>query len=414
MSYYAQGGERSIFGEHDLDDYLQDKVQQLQSQVESESEEYLVNVNEAEYIKHLVDKYAVNNLDLFPDRLEVKPYEKEIAIRQFPTGFNARGKSSYKRTVLKYYLPFEGDIILLECRPMPCLLWTTKITSEDNNVCFEIVDFSGNADEIKHQVQNNIDSFMQQLRNLRRQVDCFNSSLELRAQEIIEVRKQNILRKYDLVARLGVPIRSRTDVPSTFAVPAPKVKKKIVVEKPMVNKTNSQLDPSLNENIYEDIIKIIHDVGRQFERMPSTYAGKVEEDLRDYFLLFLEPNFEGSATGETFNKSGKTDILLRYEHTNVFVAECKFWTGSKGFLNTIDQLLGYLTWRDSKAAIVFFVENKNFTAVIEQVEDTAGQHFNYLGFNGRKDETVFNFRFHLNGDPDRQVKVAVLLFHLPK
>ena len=77
-----------------------------------------------------------------------------------------------------------------------------------------------------------------------------------------------------------------------------------------------------------------------------------QRTFRDHLLLYLEPRYEGSATGETFNSTGKTDILIRHENSNAFIAECKFWTGQKGYLETITQLLGYLTWRDSKAAVV--------------------------------------------------------------
>jgi hypothetical protein len=38
---------------------------------------------------------------------------------------------------------------------------------------------------------------------------------------------------------------------------------------------------------------------------------KREEDLRQHFLAQLNGHFEGSATGETFNYEGKTDILIR-------------------------------------------------------------------------------------------------------
>jgi hypothetical protein len=60
--------------------------------------------------------------------------------------------------------------------------------------------------------------------------------------------------------------------------------------------------------------------------------------------------FKGQATGETFNFQGKTDILIRVEGKNVFIAECKFWKGEKALLATLDQLLSYLSWRDTKAA----------------------------------------------------------------
>lgn len=95
--------------------------------------------------------------------------------------------------------------------------------------------------------------------------------------------------------------------------------------------------------------------------MPSIYKDKGEEDLRDHIIMTLDPNFEyGSVTGETFNKTGKTDIQLRHDSSVVFIAECKFWTGEKGFLRTIDQLLNYLTWRDTKTSVIMFVRQKDF------------------------------------------------------
>ncbi len=73
----------------------------------------------------------------------------------------------------------------------------------------------------------------------------------------------------------------------------------------------SEPELGLDEFIYQQILKITFDVGKQFERLPCTYAGKEEEHLRDYFLLILEPNFEGSATDETFNKTEAQRILRR-------------------------------------------------------------------------------------------------------
>ena len=105
------------------------------------------------------------------------------------------------------------------------------------------------------------------------------------------------------------------------------------------------------------------------ERHPSTYADKDEETLRDHFLMILSTHFE-NATGETFNRNGKTDILIRHEKSNVFVGECKFWRGEKSLDKTIDQLLGYLTWRDSKAAILMFIQIEQLDPVLEKVIPT--------------------------------------------
>ena len=256
-------------------------------------------------------------------------------------------------------------------------------------------------------------SIKRQLSNVRGQVEKYNSSLKRHAAEVFNGRKQQPLKKNDLMSELGVPIKKKSGVPKTFAVPSPDVEKRIRVQKPEVSEAGFQPEPTLDSETYRPILQIIHEVGSQFERMPTTYTEKDEEALRDHILLFLEPNFDGSATGETFNKSGKTDILLRYEGQNIFIAECKFWRGAKSFQQTISQLLSYLTWRDSKSAIVLFVRNKQFSSVLEKVPGAAAEHPNFIDTSSQPDENWFDFVFHLEGDPNREVKTAVMLYHIP-
>ena len=44
-------------------------------------------------------------------------------------------------------------------------------------------------------------------------------------------------------------------------------------------------EPVLDQSIYEEIPKTVFDTGRVFERLPSTYADKYEETLRDHLIL---------------------------------------------------------------------------------------------------------------------------------
>jgi hypothetical protein len=89
-------------------------------------------------------------------------------------------------------------------------------------------------------------------------------------------------------------------------------------------------------------------------------------------MFLLSTNYEapdGSeifAGGETVNGKGRTDILVRHQGRNAFIGECKFWHGPTRFGEAIDQLLGYTVWRDTKAAIILFITNRNATAVIDR------------------------------------------------
>ena len=168
----------------------------------------------------------------------------------------------------------------------------------------------------------------------------------------------------------------------------------------------------MESSIYHEILRIIHEAGIEMERHPSIYRGKDEETLRDHLIMVLSPHFE-SVTGETFNKTGKTDILIRHGKANIFVAECKYWGGIKAFFKAIDQVLGYLTWRDSKAAVVCFIRNKNLDPVLKQIETKTASHPCFVKCHGKKGESWFSFEFHLKDDETRGVQLAVLCFHFP-
>lgn len=406
----------NIFADSELHDFLQEKLERLKKEIHSATDDYILNTNETQYIDYLVGIFSLDVLTFDFDNVFITTEEREIPGELFPDRgfrFELRQGQRYTKDVITYHIPFEGPRELLRCIPRTRIVWTTSVTVEHHSICFEIINFYNDANIIKNEADHIISNLKKQVANIKQDIENYNSSLHQKAQEIFQSRKQHILTKHDLLAALGVPIKKRDDLPQTFSIPTPATRKKIQIAKPHVMETGYIPEPTLEQATYEEILQNLHDWGKQFERMPSTYSNKEEEDLRDLFLVFVEPYFVGTATGETFNKSGKTDILLRYEGKNVFIAEFKFWKGQKAYLSAITQLLGYLTWRDSKAALVMFVINKDFTSVIQTVESVTPTHENFLGFIDKRDDTWLNYRIHFHHDENREVRLAVLLFHIP-
>ena len=114
-----------------------------------------------------------------------------------------------------------------------------------------------------------------------------------------------------------------------------------------------------------------------------------------------------------FNFQGKTDILIRIEGRNVFIAECKFWKGEKSFLTTVDQLLSYLSWRDTKACIVVFNKNANFSNVLTRIAEVVPKHGNFKRDLGKSGESTFRYVFTQPNDPSRELLLTVLTFDMP-
>jgi hypothetical protein len=401
--------EFQAFSEYDVFSMLKNQRSAIDRAIKSQNDNYILNVNRDEYIQHLVSEFSISPIEIHKDELSVSTHEEMIPAEMHPSSYFMDRGSSYAR-----YIPFSGDQKLLKVRASTYSMSAPLITVEQGCICFKMIDFNLDAQRIKQESDRTIQGIEAQNGHLTRDLNQFNALIEQYAARAFDSRKNQLLSKNDLIAALGVPIRKNTSTPSTFSVPAKRTQAIASKPKPQVTEKGYTPDPTLDEKIYTQILKIIHDVGKQFERLPSTYFGKEEEHLRDHILLILEPNFEGSATGETFNKSGKTDILLRHEGKNVFIAELKFWHGKKSFLGTITQLLGYLTWRDSKASVVMFVKNKDFMSVLNTAKESISEHPNYLGFVREQEESWLHYRFHINDDKNREVKLSVMLFHIPE
>lgn len=459
-----------IFIKEPIHWYCERKLRELQEEVEKQNLDYILGVNQADYAQYLIDHYSIGTpvldfsnahssweerdvLDEYKyviictvpitgdfSYLKYKPDNCTELLSQLEScrdeGFYPPSNSYGTFITLNTYYFFrlnslsgEKDLIkkyskeeiqALVQKPQD-IRFHYEITLEELKNALDDADMlaepyfhleivsrekSGNKEEAR-KILNSVKSCA---KLLAQQIKEFNSEVKRLAPQLIRERRKRILKNEQTLKSIGLPIKRRDNLPETYTIPTPNFRKSVTVMPPVTDKVYAA-EPTLEEKTYVDILQTIHDVGKVFERLPSTYSNRHEEDLRDLFLLYLEPRYEGSATGETFNVSGKTDILIRHKNSNAFIAECKFWAGPKEYLDAITQLLSYLTWRDSKAAIILFARTKSISSVIQTVKDTTAHHPNYLGFVNEKEQSWLNYRFHIINDRNREVKLAVLIFH---
>lgn len=186
---------------------------------------------------------------------------------------------------------------------------------------------------------------------------------------------------------------------------------------------SSPLDPvfnakkvsELSETAYIQIINEINKFGLNIEKLSSLKSKFDEEGYRDYFLPHLNSiSTSHSATGETFNKKGKTDILIQNgSGENVFIGECKIWNGEKLFLAAIDQLLErYVSWRDEYTALIIFnKDNKDFSNLISVAKEAISKHPNFHSYIKDNKDTSISYIFKNKEDPSKTVRLELMLFN---
>ena len=307
-------------------------------------------------------------------------------------------------------IPHTGDPDLFHVRGSTFSMSPPRISVSNGNVYLRFADVNLDGGRIKADINSLISEINQHLGYLRRDFDAWNQRLPSVARQALADRKRRLMAQHNVAASIGLPMKRRPDDALTYA--APEVRRKINLSPPPVPKQAFVPEPVLDATEFDHILQIIGKVAVVFERNPSTFSKLGEEALRDNILVHLNGHYE-SATGETFNAAGKTDILIRSGEKNVFIAECKFWHGEKGYLATIDQLLSYLTWRDTKAAVIIFNRNKGFSDVLATIQAAIKKHPNFKRALLAASDTSFRYVFRQKTDDARELHLAVFAFDIP-
>lgn len=329
------------------------------------NDDYVLNVNEEDYINYLIEDNSLYVPVAHFEDVRIEPRKVLVDAEYLPRYWMA--EKAVERTVVLYIIPVEGDTDILNCRP------STWLSSGSGH--FHISYGSIYTDIL-----------------------------------VLEEDSEKVKRENSFIAGLGTPTTAQAGTPKTYSVPTV-TKRYPQPENKQSSKKVEELTPTMDMQRYSQILDAIHTVGKMYESFPNVTKGMDEETLRDLFLAQIQTSFKTeSATGEAFNKNGKTDIMVKHGDCILFIAECKFWKGKQVFLDAISQLLSYLTWRDTKAALMLFVRDTSMTTAVAGVKDNIGSHANYKSTEKAKNETWLNYKFSMPNDPDRDVYLAVQLF----
>jgi hypothetical protein len=407
--------KRQLFTGIEIVDFLENQRRQLWEEVDGFSEEYLLGTQEADLIEYLTKKYS-------PEAPIVgEPYiegdrEIKVDVSDDPRRFVFdRSKPCYiPGNRIEIRLPFSGGgpgyfNIAPSHRD-----WSPPVADD---VCTDYLSFIFEGAglqpaDIQASISKRVKEIRSHLTTLQSDFDQFNARLGVMVSTRLKDRRDRHTANQRLVQGIGLPIKRRENAPLTYAVPD--VRRKPDIRRPQPIATPQPAEPILQEAEYEHILSIIRGMVSVMERSPNAFKHLGEEDLRWHFLVQLNGQYEGRGTGEAFNYQGKTDILIREGDRNVFIAECKIWKGEAELVKAIDQILGYLHWRDTKAALLVFNRNKAFSDVLAKIPVAVERHPNCKKLINRISETEWRFLFSNKDDANRELQIAVLLFDVPR
>lgn len=391
------GRSLTLFGSNQFNNNRQLAIRDSRNEIKKESPNVILGTTAEEYAEAIVDKYGIDPVSIDYDNAKLD-------------------RRSSPREPLWIFLPAAGNLELLRYKPRAPYQRIERYRAEivENGYRIRIERSrrgrSTEHEQIEADIKEAIDTIEQQHGILQEMIEEFHDELREGTKRMYKKREKEINRERETLEKIDFPVRERDEVPDVLDIEPPEKREVIDIEE-----LRNPSDPiwRIPDAAYFEILETLNDLGNAFQRSPDLFDGFGEEDLRDLMLFFIEQHFIGTTTGETFNKRGKTDIMLQSENEPVFVAECAIWKGPKTLTDKISQLIDdYLTWRDSKAAIILFVQRKRFDPILEKIPTTVEEHPGYLESREQEDASWWQYRFELP-DSGGEIDLGVQAYYIP-
>ncbi len=410
-------GREVLFSDGNLYDWLRARLRRAVEEASAILGDRVLSVPEADLLEELVERYRVDPPVLHVDhRYTPGAQDVRIDVSQDPRRAIWDKTRPYyvQGTRYEVRIPFEGDAELFRLRPST---WRTvfpfgRVEGQELVVWYEAPADSLDPQCFEQEINGNVGLIQEYLQWIMDECIGFNRQLEQQLEGAIRRRKEKVLQDRQLEAYLRIPVQRRPDPSPVFSVPVRPRRRPVTVQDTRSGGTQPFVpEPAVSAEDYADILKVIRSWRDLVERLPRTFQTMPESVLRDILLVVLNNQF-GPVGAEVFSRNGKTDIFLWHERGAVFIAECKIWEGPKAFRKAVDQLLGYLVWRDTKSALIVVVRNRNVSAVQSWADQVLKQHPNYK----RQAHDVAGFPvyvLHHEGDRAREIHVALVLVAVP-
>lgn len=401
------------FKQYDLNASLKKQYSLIEEKINSLSNEELM-ANDFEVLtENLYQEFFIEPLFLFDERFEKRKI-LQGKVRKFidPFYYDLRepGVVYADGIIATFVFPYSGDKSLFCCRASQYFLGGyPEVEISPEEIIFK---YEKTLDEMAQEnarenlfyiLNKDVETIKKGITFVNDDVNKFNDSLKFNILNSLNTKKDKVKAFYAISSMFEVPIEKKE-----YAQKHIPLKRKIV---PINHKYEQKNYFGILEKDYLDILESIKHTLSTYERTPNSYKMMHEEDLRNTLLATLNATYKGEAVGEAFRNNGKTDICIERKNRSAFVAECKIWTGKKALQEAVEQLDSYLTWRDCKTALIYFVRKKNYISILDSLKSALSE-IDEIRDITEIDKNEYECLYLSKSNPGQKIKIRIMLFNL--
>lgn len=378
--------------------------------IDCEEKEYTIDrkidyFDENEFREKTVD-------DLVEEWFEIYKY-KELPNIDFENAFvNEEPVVGIDQTSINIYIPVYGELESLCFLPhnqtLHCSTYYTTI-DYDNNSLLMPLNFSNKTNiDIDELISKTIESrkknIITQYDFLKKDIVHYNSIVKGHIKNKFEELYKKVQVKIDIEQKTKKSKYLR--IQPKFVEPIKLKEKKIETNNNIQNIIDNKTEKviALEQESYLQIYNNLKELSVYAQRLPKSYNKLSEEENRDQLVNALNLKLTtATASGETFNVKGKSDIIIIDNKVIYYLAECKIWGGKTKFKGAIDQLLSYISSDVFYASLIVF--NKKNKSIIEDALQVIKSHNDFI-----KEISKDRFKFKHPKKENVELEISLIVF----
>jgi len=235
--------------------------EQIRKKIESETKEYILGVDEEEYISFLIEDFKVVPLIIYEESEQI---EQPKVIKEQMAG--RLGDYVYEQDVYIFIVKYtySGSKVLFKIRPSSWVMtsYDILVSEHNNSVSFSFKLYEQNAEKFKTEKSSAFKAAFTNINNVNSFANEWNNSVEGLVRSEFKRVKEKFLRENDFFAAINISTNKNTE--SIFSVP---VIKKADIPQPKVDKNKEFASiPTMSHKMYTDILKVVYVAGKSMEK----------------------------------------------------------------------------------------------------------------------------------------------------
>lgn len=261
--------ENRLFSRGDLYSVLENQKSGAAREVGNISSEQILASTDEQLIAHFEDKFSIDPLSIYPERVEKAMAECSFESRDSFT-YDLRAGQSIKvpGVAVTVRMPYTGDAELFNFTPnsMQLMAAYADISKPGHDGIgwltykFSFNQHDATADYIKREIDSAINYTVDTARNQQGQLVQFDRELKQVLQSAVADRRARLGGIHALAKSLDIPVTAKPGMPPLTPIP---VAKKVIRELPPVADAKQSSGFSITNQAYENILAAIRAQARR-------------------------------------------------------------------------------------------------------------------------------------------------------